>query len=67
MGHGAYLSRNVVKRLLHDVVHWLLERQDPRVQGVRYLHYGAMEHGNDGLAAWKRSFGFAPMPFRWAA
>jgi hypothetical protein len=67
MGHGAFLSRNVVKLLLHDVVRWLLARQDPRVEGVRYLHYGAMEHGSDGLAAWKRSFGFAPMPFRWAA
>jgi hypothetical protein len=66
MGHGAYLSRNVVKLLLHDVVRWLLLRQDPRVRGVRYLHYGAMEHGSDGLAAWKRSFGFTPMPFRWA-
>jgi hypothetical protein len=66
MGHGAYLSRNVVKLLLHDVVRWLLGRDDPRVKGVRYLHYGASEHGGDGLAAWKRSFGFTPMPFRWS-
>ncbi len=61
MGHGAYLSRNVVKLLFHDVMRWLLTREDPRVQGVRYLHYGAIEHGNDGLLAWKRSFEFAPM------
>jgi hypothetical protein len=47
------------------VVEWLLTRQDPRVEGVRYLHYGAIEHGNDRLCAWKRSFEFAPSPFGW--
>lgn len=65
MAHGDYLARNVMKLLFHDVMRWLLTRQDPRVAGVRYLHYGAIEHGNDGLAAWKRSFGFMPMPFAW--
>jgi hypothetical protein len=65
MGHGAYLNRNVVKLLFHDVVQWLLTREDPRVLGVRYLHYGAIEHGNPGLLAWKRSFGFTPMRFGW--
>jgi hypothetical protein len=38
-------------------------RQDPRVQGIRYVHYGAIEHGNDGLLAWKRRFGFVPLRF----
>jgi hypothetical protein len=64
MAHGDYLAKNVMKLLFHDVMAWLLARQDPRAAGVRYLHYGAIEHGNDGLAAWKRSFEFAPMPFR---
>jgi hypothetical protein len=49
-----------MKLLFCDVMAWLLAHQDPRVAGVRYLHYGAIEHGNDGLAAWKRSFEFAP-------
>lgn len=66
MAHGDYLAKNVMKLLFHDVMEWLLARQDPRVVGVRYLHYGAIEHGNEGLAAWKRSFEFAPMPFRWS-
>jgi hypothetical protein len=65
MAHGDYLARNVMKLLFHDVMRWLLTRDDPRVAGVRYLHYGALEHGLDVLAAWKRSFEFAPMPFRW--
>jgi hypothetical protein len=64
MAHGGYLAKNVMKLLFHDVMGWLLAREDPRVAGVRYLHYGAIEHGNDGLAAWKRSFEFAPTPFR---
>jgi hypothetical protein len=65
MGDGAYLSQNVIKLLFHEVMAWLLARTDPSVLGVRYLLYGAIEHGNDGLAAWKRSFGFAPMAFAW--
>jgi hypothetical protein len=67
MGHGAYLSQNVMKLLFHDVIAWLLRREDPRVQGLRYFHYGAIEHGSAGLAAWKRSFEFAPMQYRWPA
>jgi hypothetical protein len=67
MAHGDYLARNVMKLLFHDVMGWLLARDDPRVRGVRYLHYGAIEHGNDGLAAWKRSFEFTPVAFRWTA
>ncbi len=63
MGHGGYLSRHIMKLLFHDVMTWLLARQDPRVRGLRYLLYGALEHGNAGLLAWKRGFEFAPMRF----
>jgi hypothetical protein len=65
MGHGAYLSQNVMKLLFHDVLDWLLSQADPRVEGLRYLQYGAIEHGNQGLFAWKRSFEFAPARLRW--
>jgi hypothetical protein len=65
MGHGAYLSHNIMKLLFHDVLEWLLSRSDPRVEGLRYLQYGAIEHGNPGLFAWKRSFEFAPARLRW--
>lgn len=67
MGHGDYLARNIMKLLLHDVMEWLLRRSDPRVAGLRYLLYGALEHGNDGLFAWKRSFEFAPMRLGYGA
>ncbi len=65
MGHGDFLSRHVMKLLFHDIMEWLLARQDPRVNGIRYFLYGAIEHGNDGLLAWKRSFEFAPVVFGW--
>jgi hypothetical protein len=65
MGHGVYLSQNVMKLLFHDVLDWLLSRTDPCVEGLRYLQYGAIEHGNAGLFAWKRSFEFAPARLRW--
>ena len=65
MGHGAYLAQHVMKLLFHDVMEWLLRRTDPSVQGIQYLLYGAVEHGNDGLFAWKRSFEFEPLRFCW--
>jgi hypothetical protein len=65
MGHGAWLGEGVVKLLFADAVRWLLDRGDPSVQGIRYLHYGAVEHGGAGLAAWKQRFLFKPVLFSW--
>jgi hypothetical protein len=65
MGHGAYLSQHVMKLLFHEVMRWLLARADPQVRGLSYLLYGAIEHGNDGLFAWKRSFEFQPLRLAW--
>lgn len=64
-GHGAYLPKHVMKLLFHDVMQWLLSHHDPLVRGIHYFVYGAIEHGNDGLLAWKRSFGFAPYRLQW--
>jgi hypothetical protein len=65
MGHGAWLGDDVVKLLFADAMRWLLDREDPGVQGIRYLHYGAVEHGGAGLAAWKQRFLFEPALFSW--
>lgn len=66
MGHGAHLAHGVMKLLFHDTMRWLIERDDPAVRGVRFVHYGAVEHGYAGLVAWKRRFAFAPARFAWA-
>jgi hypothetical protein len=65
MGHGGYLADGVMKLLLADAMKWLLDRQVPSVRGIRYLHYGAIEHGRAGLVAWKQRFGFGPLRFSW--
>jgi len=67
MGHGAHLAGGIVKLLFADVMKWMLDRRDPRVRDIRYLHYGAIEQGNDGLAIWKHRFQFQPCIFRWPA
>jgi hypothetical protein len=66
MGHNRHLSAHVMKLLFADVMQWLLDREDPSVRGLRYLHYGALEDGNDGLAFWKSRFRFEPAVFAWA-
>jgi hypothetical protein len=65
MGHGRYLANGIVKLLFVDAMNWLLDRRHQSVRGIRYLHYGAMEHGRFGLVAWKRRFGFKPLLFSW--
>jgi hypothetical protein len=65
MGHGGNLADGVVKLLFADAMKWLLDRKDSGVRGIRYLHYGAIEHGRAGLVAWKQRFGFEPLLFKW--
>jgi len=65
MGHGDHLAEGIIKLLFVETMMWLLDRRDPQVRGIRYLHYGASEHGNAGLAIWKERFQFEPFLFRY--
>ena len=60
MGHGAALRDGVMKTLLFDIMEWLLESNDPLVQGADFLSYGAVEEGADGRDKWRRYLGFRP-------
>lgn len=66
MGHAAYLKYGITKLLFSEAMRWLLDRDDPLVHGIRYLHGGAVEHGGGGLFAWKCRMQFEPCVFRWA-
>lgn len=67
LGHRDDLPHGIMKLLFLDVMKWLLDRQTPIVQGVRYLHYGAIEHGRKGLPIWKRRLQFEPSILAWAS
>ena len=60
MGHGAVLREGVMKVLMFDIMEWLLESNDPLVQGADFLMYGAVEEGADGRDKWRRYLGFRP-------
>lgn len=60
MCHGDFLQAGAMKLLFLESVRWLLERQAPETQGLRWLMYGAMEHGSPGLHEWKRLMCFEP-------
>lgn len=66
MAHGDYLKTGAMKLLFLEQVRWLLARQAPEVQGLRWLMYGALEHGGDGLHEWKRLMGFTPAKLSFA-
>jgi hypothetical protein len=60
MGHGAALRDGVMKVLMFDIMQWLLESNDPLIEGVDFLSYGAVEEGADGRDKWRRYLGFRP-------
>lgn len=60
MGHGEHLRQGVMMALHNDVIAWLLDESNDQTRGVRYLSYGAIEQGGEGLAFWKRKALFHP-------
>jgi hypothetical protein len=60
MGHRDFLKYGVVKLLMLGIVRWLYGADTSFLRGVRYLTYGALEHGKEGLAEWKLRFQFHP-------
>ena len=64
MGHANFLRDGVMKLLFFDILQWLLDRQDPFVQGIQYFLYGATEHGRRGMFEWKRRLQFKPFLLR---
>ncbi|SDF38866.1 hypothetical protein [Bosea robiniae] len=60
MCHGDYLQSGAMKLLFLETTRWLLDRQAPETQGLRWFMYGAMEHGSPGLHEWKRLMCFEP-------
>lgn len=61
MCHGDYLDTGAMKLLSLEVICWLIRKDAREAQGVRWLMYGAMEHGSAGLHEWKRRMGFEPV------
>ncbi len=60
MGHYDYLKDGVMIFLHHMVMRWLLRREDVNAQGIRYVMYGGMDQGTEGLVKWKSREGFFP-------
>jgi len=53
MAHADHLPAGALKLLFVEIVCWLLARDTPATEGVRYVMGGAMEHGKPGLFEWK--------------
>ena len=60
MGHRDALKSGALKLLLFDIIRSLLEDESAIFRGIRYFVYGALEHGRDGLSAWKQRLQFNP-------
>lgn len=64
MGHAKHLRTGALKCLFLETVSWLIESEEPAVQGTQYLQYGSIEHASKGLAQWKKNFLFEPYVFK---
>jgi hypothetical protein len=60
MGHGDYLSQGVLVLLHHEVIRWIGEHRDGLTRGLRFVMYGGVQNGGEGLLQFKRQSGFTP-------
>jgi hypothetical protein len=60
IGHKDFMNSGVMKLLHYQIMHWLLEPENPNVQGLEYVVHGSVERGNDGFFFWKKKALFLP-------
>ena len=60
LGHHAHLGDGIMDFGHQHIMRWLIDSKAPEMQGARYVMYGGMENGTDGLFQWKRRSGFKP-------
>jgi|GEM_PF-1589346 len=60
MGHGDFLAKGVVNFALQKFVEASLAEQWGKHSGLRFIMYGGVQNGGEGLYNFKRRSGFAP-------
>jgi len=60
LGHGDHMSKGILTLLHHDVVQHLYENELGRPSGLRYIMYGGVQNGGEGLYQFKHRAGFKP-------
>lgn len=60
IGHGDHISKGILTLLHHDVVRHLYDSEAGRGSGLRYIMYGGVQNGGDGLYQFKHQAGFKP-------
>lgn len=58
MGHGDHLAKGSLILLHHEVMEWLREAQV--AQDAKFVMYGGVQNGGEGLRIWKERSGFVP-------
>ncbi|MET4059766.1 hypothetical protein ABIB35_001298 [Arthrobacter sp. UYP6] len=60
IGHGQDLPNGALTLLHHDVVEHLYASEEGKPSGLRYIMYGGVQNGGEGLFQFKRRGGFKP-------
>lgn len=60
IGHGADLPNGALTLLHHDLVEHLYSDEYGKPGGLRYIMYGGVQNGGEGLFQFKRRGGFKP-------
>ena len=60
LGHHAHLREGIMDFGHQAIMQWLIESKAPESEGIKYVLYGGMENGTEGLFQWKRRSGFKP-------
>lgn len=60
IGHGDHIPKGILTLLHHDVVQHLYDSEVGRSSDLRYVMYGGVQNGGNGLYQFKRQAGFKP-------
>lgn len=60
IGHGDDLPNGALTLLHHDVIEYLYTSEYGKQSGLRYVMYGGVQNGGEGLFQFKRRGGFKP-------
>lgn len=60
IGHGEDLPNGALTLLHHDVIEHLYSSEEGSPSGLRYVMYGGVQNGGEGLFQFKRRGGFKP-------
>ena len=65
LGHDSYLNDNIMYLMIFKAIEQIFKKRDETSKKLRYIIYDSFFTNSEGLAFFKRRFGFSPAAVKW--